>query len=200
LQGADSAGLRHQILSVFQKYDQDQSGSIDTHEFAQLCYDLGHPMTPAELSVTMLNLDKNGDGQLDFEEFFSFYSSSNKFHKLKAAKIEALKGFIALFRKYDLDGNGTIDKKGFNYIFPLLTWPEWLKLWREIHGIKGSIKKSEFQACKKSMFEADLDGDGTVSLDEYLNYMIDLGVLWVNQHDGRSVLSWTTMYLQHKRR
>ena len=48
---------------MFNKFDQDKSGSIDSSEFHQLCFNLGNALTDTELQlalkVTHTNTNKN---------------------------------------------------------------------------------------------------------------------------------------------
>ena len=45
---------------VFNKFDTDNSGSIDVKEFQALCYNLGYMLTQAEIKYAVLSLDKDG--------------------------------------------------------------------------------------------------------------------------------------------
>ncbi len=42
---------------VFNKYDKDGSGSIDQEEFRNMCYDMGHYLTPEETEIAFLQID-----------------------------------------------------------------------------------------------------------------------------------------------
>ena len=54
---------------VFEKYDKDGSMSIDGNEFAEMCYDMGNYLSPEQLTNALLQIDSNGNGDIDYEEF-----------------------------------------------------------------------------------------------------------------------------------
>lgn len=43
---------------IFTKYDPDNSGHIDKSEFQNLCYDMGHYLSPKEVELAVLSIDK----------------------------------------------------------------------------------------------------------------------------------------------
>jgi hypothetical protein len=70
-----SPGEKEKIKQIFDKYDKDQSGSIDLKELQQMCAELGGKMTDQEVTIAMNQLDKDHNGMCDFEEFVHFWSS-----------------------------------------------------------------------------------------------------------------------------
>ncbi len=58
---------------VFDKYDRDASGGIDSSEFRDMCYDLGHALSDAEYVLALQLLDANGDGRIEYSEFVSWW-------------------------------------------------------------------------------------------------------------------------------
>ena len=66
---------RRDVENIFRKYDADRSGSIDKAEFAILLRDLCIPLRPAELERTMLLVDTDGSGTIEFDEFFFWYTT-----------------------------------------------------------------------------------------------------------------------------
>jgi Ca2+-binding EF-hand superfamily protein len=57
---------------VFQHYDADASGFIDADEFAFLAYDLGVPLTDAEVDGAVKEIDTSGDGKISLAGSFFF--------------------------------------------------------------------------------------------------------------------------------
>ena len=63
----------HQI--AFDRYDQDGSGFIESFELRNVLAAMGLQKTPAECDAMVKELDANGNGKLDFEEYTSMMSS-----------------------------------------------------------------------------------------------------------------------------
>lgn len=82
-----------------------------------------------------------------------------------SVQLAALNTAIRMFREYDRDGNGSIDRK------------EWLSIWKSLFGKEGKLDREDLQMAKRSMMKADKDRSGTVDLSEYLQWMKELGVL-----------------------
>ena len=59
----------HDIQSEFNKYDDDESGSINKKEFAKLVATLGVNLTRKESTYIFKKLDVDGSGVITFDEF-----------------------------------------------------------------------------------------------------------------------------------
>ena len=68
-------GAKKKPLSriMFDKFDTDGSGAIGKEEFKNLCYDLGHFLSDQELELGMQWLDKDGSGEIEYDEFVEWY-------------------------------------------------------------------------------------------------------------------------------
>ena len=60
---------------AFNKFDKDGSGSIDREELADLSKELGSELTEEQLKNALKDLDLNGDGVIDIDEFARWYFS-----------------------------------------------------------------------------------------------------------------------------
>ncbi len=54
---------------IFKRYDADGSGTIEAHELGEVMKELGQQLSPAELSKMIDEIDTDGSGEIDFEEF-----------------------------------------------------------------------------------------------------------------------------------
>jgi calmodulin len=75
---AGDEGRKHPTLSeedlqefreIFNLVDTDRGGSIGTEELARLMDTLGIRTSPEELKLMVSEIDENGNGEIDFDEF-----------------------------------------------------------------------------------------------------------------------------------
>jgi len=147
--------------TVFQKYDKSRTGYISTGDFSFLCSDMGYNLSPAEIEIAVKLLDKNGDGQVNYDEFAKWWGCDSRFKKLQRSEEE------------------------------LINLQEALETFKHFSQGKCSISRGEFQDLYKHLFELgltklsleeslkDLDEDNSnsVSLNEYVDWCIRKGKL-----------------------
>ncbi len=61
--------FENELKIAFNKFDKDGSGSIDKQELADLSKELGSELTEEQLQNALKDLDLNGDGVIDIDEF-----------------------------------------------------------------------------------------------------------------------------------
>lgn len=66
--------LEHDALIVFELYDADGSGSIDLEELTFMIRDLCLPLSKVAIAKLASDLDKDGGGDIDFNEFLDWYA------------------------------------------------------------------------------------------------------------------------------
>lgn len=57
---------------AFEFFDKDGNGDISLSEFSDVLTDLGDPLTKEECDLFFKLVDKNGDGNLNYDEFLGF--------------------------------------------------------------------------------------------------------------------------------
>lgn len=70
--------LEKDVKPAFAKFDKDSSGAIDKEELAALSEELGTKLTEEQLDAALLDLDLNGDGVVDLDEFCRWYFTGMK--------------------------------------------------------------------------------------------------------------------------
>jgi len=83
---------KKRVRKVFDIFDADKSNFIDEHEFQDLAFQLGETLTMEEVRGFIKQIDTDGNGTVEFEEFFAWwqsdYESSDKQGKMKALKLK----------------------------------------------------------------------------------------------------------------
>jgi calmodulin len=110
---------------------------------------LGQAPTEAEVADMIHDVDENGDGEIDFQEFLVMMSrklgdgaQSSQEDELRQA-----------FKVFDKDGNGTIDVAELKLVMQQLGEP------------------LNDQQLADMMKEADLNGDGQIDFQEFCKLM-----------------------------
>jgi hypothetical protein len=77
--GGENACTKPLVRIMFEKYDRGCKGSLGLMELQELCYDFGLYLSTDDLRVAMHDLDTNGDGSLQYEEFMVWWRTSDRF-------------------------------------------------------------------------------------------------------------------------
>ena len=107
-------------------------------------------MSEKEIKKLIKELDKDGDGTIDVQEFLDKVGKGAKRDVIHKALVKR-SGIRKAFEKYDKDGNGTITRDEF----------------RKVVEDKYSAKISKKEVVKL-MNEADTNGDGVIDYEEFL--------------------------------
>mmetsp|Transcript_16060 Transcript_16060/g.17835 ORF Transcript_16060/g.17835 Transcript_16060/m.17835 type:complete len:192 (-) Transcript_16060:69-644(-) len=140
-----------EFREAFNLFDKDCDGSITTKELGTVMRSLGQKPTDSQL-VDMINeVDVDGDGQIDFEEFLEMMAKKMKDvdtdHEIREA-----------FNVFDKDGNGYIDAS-------------------ELRSVMLSLgEKLSDEEVNQMIKEADNDGDGKVDFQEFQKMMGVMGM------------------------
>lgn len=105
------------LKSLFSKYDKDGSGQLNRKELTGLFVDdLGLSKEQAEAYAYLL--DKDGNGCVSFDEFITWLQSGERFQNVSdKSRYYRLKKAVELFKTYDRDGSGALDKNEFEQLF-----------------------------------------------------------------------------------
>ena len=140
------------VKSMFQKYDTDGSGRLGKKEVLTLLKDDFGMKEDQALTQYML-MDKDGGGDLSFDEVCVWLRSDRGFKNIdNSSRYYVIQKAIAEFKKYDKDGNGTIDKVEFKSLMRSL----------------GYSDESQFDDAMRAL---DTSGDGKISFPEFLTWL-----------------------------
>mmetsp|Transcript_30101 Transcript_30101/g.33624 ORF Transcript_30101/g.33624 Transcript_30101/m.33624 type:complete len:166 (-) Transcript_30101:68-565(-) len=149
---------------IFNKYDKDGGGSIACSEFNSMCYELGYKLSKEELALAIKKLDADGSGSVEYGEFKKWWSSDDRFGKLQLdeQELETLNTASNYFKFFDKDGTGVLERDEFKNTHKSL--------------VENKLTTLDFESCLKDL---DTDNSGSVSFNEYVDWLIKLGSLKV---------------------
>ena len=61
---------------LFQEADTDKSGAVDREEVRVLARNLGSPLDEVQLDTAMAEMDEDGGGEVEFDEFLAWYEKA----------------------------------------------------------------------------------------------------------------------------
>lgn len=133
------------LLKRFLKLDKDSSGTIERDEFLAIPAISANPLASRLIEI----FDLDGDGSIDFGEFITglsaFSSKGNREQKLRFA-----------FKVYDIDRDGYLSNGELFLVLKMM--------------VGTNLKDAQLQQIvDKTIMEADKDGDGKLSFEEFVD-------------------------------
>lgn len=134
------------------KLDKDNSGTIDRNEFLSIPAIANNPLASRLIEI----FDEDGGGDVDFQEFLSglsaFSSKGQKEEKLRFA-----------FKVYDIDRDGYISNGELFVVLKMM--------------VGNNLNEGQLQQIvDKTIMEADKDGDGKISFEEFTNMVENMDI------------------------
>lgn len=127
----------------FMKLDSDRSGEIDKDEFLSIPGISSNPLASRLMDV----FDLDSDGTIDFQEFITGLSTFSG----KSSRRDKL---LFAFKIYDIDRDGFIGNGELFIVMKAM--------------VGQNLKDEELQQIvDKTIMEADKDGDGKLSFEEF---------------------------------
>jgi len=129
---------------LFLRLDDDCSGSITAPEIAQGLSMFGQDVSPKTVQAVMRASDKNGDGEINFDEFLAVVISKMKLRRNK-------NDMHSVFEKFDKNGDGKLNAD------------ELMNIWQASFGTKISINEA-----RAIIAQADAGNKGFVTYEEFI--------------------------------
>ncbi|KAL4582439.1 hypothetical protein LXL04_006988 [Taraxacum kok-saghyz] len=134
------------VEKIFKKFDVNGDGKISTSELGSILSALGTVTPEEELKVVMKEIDTDGDGFIDLNEFIEFQRGGS-------GASDGDKDLREAFDLYDQNKNGKISAA-------------------ELHSVLKSLgEKCSLKDCRKMIASVDIDGDGSVNFEEFKKMM-----------------------------
>merc|ERR1712072_955599 len=128
---------------AFDLFDMDGGGTIDLAELGTAMEALGFKPAKGEVERMVSDMDKDGDGTIDFKEFLIMMSN----------KVDVKDDMIKAFKLFDTEGSGKVNFKN-------------------LKAVAAELGESMTDADLQGMMdEADTDGDGEINESEFLAVM-----------------------------
>jgi calmodulin len=132
---------------AFEMFDKDKDGTITAKELANVMRSLNQEPTEQELNDMINEVDIDGNGRVDFEEFVALMNRRSKETDTEDEVINA-------FRVFDKDANGLISSSELRHLMTTLG------------------DKLTDEEVDEMIREADIDGDGYINYEEFVRMMM----------------------------
>ena len=135
-----------EIREAFNLFDTDGSGMIDPKELKVAMQSLGFESKNPTIYQMIADLDRDGQGHIDFDEFLDAITS-------KLGDKETRAGIAKIFALFDDDKTNTVNIKNLTRVAKEL----------------GETMTNE--ELREMIERADSNGDGEISLDDFYTIM-----------------------------
>ena len=136
-----------EFKAAFELFDKDRDGAINNRELGTVMRNLGQNPSEEELKQMIKEIDLDGNGVIDFNEFLYLMVKKMNGNDTEEELLEA-------FKVFDRDGDGYVTS-------------------HELRSVMTSLCEGTTQEEVEEMIkEADIDGDGQVAYQEFVKMMI----------------------------
>jgi len=136
-----------EFKEAFAIFDKDGDGTVTSTEIKEVMKSLGQNPTDLELQEMIEEVDEDGNGSIEFDEFLVMMAKKMKENESNCADVEAA------FKVFDVDGDGFISAE-------------------ELKSVMATLGETLTQEEIEEMIrEADEDGDGKVCYEEFAKMM-----------------------------
>ena len=132
---------------AFELFDKDKDGTITAKELANVMKSLNQDPSEQELNEMIAEVDIDGNGNIDFEEFVTLMNRRSK-------ETDTEEEVINAFKVFDKDGQGLISSTELRHIMTTLG------------------DKLADDEVDEMIREADVDGDGFINYEEFVRMMM----------------------------
>ncbi|XP_070208917.1 calmodulin-like [Littorina saxatilis] len=133
---------------VFRIFDRDSNGHVSATEVGMLLRGLDMNPTERDIEDIILKIDKNGTGQIEWEEFVDFMH-----HLKKSTNQEQMEDMLRAFKLFDYNNDDHIDAA-------------------ELRRVVTSMgDKLTIEEANQMISVADMDKDGRINYKEFVRFI-----------------------------
>lgn len=144
------------VRIVFERYDRNKDGFVDSRELQDLCYDFGSFLTEEELRSAIDRFDTSETGSLNYIDFIVWWRNTETFSSLKITDGDVRQRSAAaeIFKRYDDQRVGYITRHQF----------------RPLHAelVAAGLTSLTLEKC---MSDLDANSDGIVQFNEFIAWL-----------------------------
>nr|QGQ62243.1 Troponin C [Demodex folliculorum]QGQ62244.1 Troponin C [Demodex folliculorum]UKO95429.1 troponin c [Demodex canis] len=137
------------LRKAFDMFDREKKGYIACNMVSTILRTLGQTFEESDLQQLIIEIDADGSGQLEFDEFLTLTARFLVEEDAEAMQEELREAF----RLYDKEGNGYIKTSDLREI---------------LRALDDKLTADELD---EMIAEIDTDGSGTVDFDEFMEMM-----------------------------
>merc|ERR1712137_855908 len=135
-----------EMKEAFDLFDNDGSGAISVNELTSAMKSLGFDVKHAVVYNMVSDLDSDGSGEIEFDEFLEVMTA-------KISDKNTKEEIDRVFKLFDKDRNGTLEADDLSRV------------------CKELGEEMSEEDVREVIQRADLDGDGVVNLDDFYNVL-----------------------------
>ncbi len=132
---------------AFEMFDKNKDGKITITELANVMRSLNLDPTEEELKEMIDEVDLDGNGEIDFEEFVTLMNRRSK-------ETDTEEVILNAFRVFDIEGNGLLSITDMRHIMINMT----------NSGLEDDLDDI--------LINADTDGDGFIKYEEFIRMLL----------------------------
>ncbi|KAH9513637.1 putative N-acetyltransferase 8B, partial [Bulinus truncatus] len=136
------------IKELFRIFDKNHDNTISSSELGKMLTCMGMQVSDEEVGTLLKELDKNGNGKIEYREFKAFML--DEMRRSEESPLEQEKAIRLAFKVFDQNGDGVIDASELRTAMKNLGEP---------------LSDRELDDMMK---EADIDKDGKINYEEFI--------------------------------
>jgi len=141
-----------EFKEAFALFDKDGDGTITADELGVVMRSLGRNPTREELEAMIAEVDDDGSGEIEFPEFLRLMAS-------KLQDTDSIEEMREAFLVFDRDKSGSVTASELKHV---------------MNNLGEQVTDEEVE---EMIQEADADGDGELSFDDFLQFIQKKGLI-----------------------